>query len=211
MKLYVGADHAGFALKQELVAHAKAQGHEVVDLGPPSADRVDYPDFAVKVSQAVAAEKAARGLLVCGTGIGMSIAANKVPGIRAAVVWNVESAKLASEHNAANVLAIGARQFAALGYDLALCARRTDRLEELKAGIADAHPGRRVEVRALDVTDDDAVFEVFRAFQGDFRTIDKVVVNAMLAERSGRNADSYGSLGSLMYGAVVREAVRRES
>ncbi len=113
MKLYVGADHAGFALKQELVAHAKAKGHEVVDLGPPTADRVDYPDFAVKVSKAVVAEKGSRGLLVCGTGIGMSIAANKVPGVRAAVVWNVESAKLASEHNAANVLAIGARQFAA--------------------------------------------------------------------------------------------------
>lgn len=111
MKLFAASDHAGFPLKQALVAAARADGHEVIDLGPPTEDRVDYPDYAEKVARAVAREPAARGLLCCGSGIGMAIAASKVPGVRAAVVWSEETAKLASEHNAANVLAIGARFF----------------------------------------------------------------------------------------------------
>ena len=109
MKLYVGADHAGFALKQELVAHAKAKGHEVVDLGPPNADRVDYPDFGAAVGRAVAGGDADLGLCVCGSGIGIAIAANKVPGIRAATVHDQTSARLAREHNDANVICIGER------------------------------------------------------------------------------------------------------
>ena len=86
-----------------------------------------------------------------------------------------------------------ARQFAAKGHDLALCARRTDRLEELKAEIATASPGRRVEVRALDVNDDDAVFAVFKAFQGDFRTIDKIVINAGLGKGAPIGTGGYAA------------------
>ncbi|KAJ1684627.1 hypothetical protein LUZ63_020382 [Rhynchospora breviuscula] len=86
-----------------------------------------------------------------------------------------------------------ARQFAAKGYDLALCARRLDRLEALKAEIAAAHPDRRVEVRALDVTDDDAVFEVFRAFRADLGTIDRVVVNAGLGKGARIGTGDYAA------------------
>jgi ribose 5-phosphate isomerase B len=111
VRVYAASDHAGFELKQALAAEARRLGHEVVDLGPQNADRVDYPDFGAKVARAVAKEPGARGLLCCGTGIGISIAANKVHGIRAAVVWDEHSAKMAREHNDANVLAIGSRLF----------------------------------------------------------------------------------------------------
>lgn len=88
-------------------------GHEVLDFGTDSEDSVDYPDFARRVGQAVAQKKADRGVLLCGTGIGMAIAANKIRGVRAAVVWNKETALLAAEHNDANVLCLGARVLSA--------------------------------------------------------------------------------------------------
>lgn len=109
MKLYAGSDHAGLTLKQRLIEVARRLGHEVEDLGPETAERVDYPDFAEKVARRVAAEPDARGLLVCGSGIGIGIAANKVPGIRAAIVWDEDSARLSREHNDANVFAVGER------------------------------------------------------------------------------------------------------
>ncbi len=109
MKLYAGSDHAGLTLKQRLIEVARRLGHEVEDLGPQTAERVDYPDFAEKVARRVAAEPDARGLLVCGSGIGIGIAANKVPGIRAAIVWDEDSARLSREHNDANVFAVGER------------------------------------------------------------------------------------------------------
>ena len=109
MRLYAASDHAGFPLKQALVAEAKRLGHEVVDLGPDNEERVDYPDYAARVGRSVARDGASRGLLVCGSGIGVSIAANKVRGIRCAVVWDESSARLSREHNDANVVAIGGR------------------------------------------------------------------------------------------------------
>jgi ribose 5-phosphate isomerase B len=109
MKIYAGSDHAGFTLKQTLVETAEELGHEVEDLGPPTADRVDYPDFGAKVGRAVAADPGSRGLLVCGSGIGIMMAANKVPGIRAATLWDEESAKLSRLHNDANVFSVGER------------------------------------------------------------------------------------------------------
>lgn len=109
MRLYAASDHAGFALKKALVTEARRLGHEVVDLGPDGEDRVDYPDYAAAVGKAVAEDPGARGLLCCGTGIGVSIAANKVPGVRCAVVWDEATARLAREHNDANVIAIGGR------------------------------------------------------------------------------------------------------
>ena len=109
MKIAVGSDHAGFELKQRLAARLSGLGHEVVDHGVSSAERSDYPDQAAAVARAVAAGLAERGLLVCGTGVGMAIAANKVAGVRAANCNDLFVAGLARAHNDANVLALGAR------------------------------------------------------------------------------------------------------
>jgi ribose 5-phosphate isomerase B len=109
MKIAIGADHAGFELKEKLRQHLAANGVEVDDRGTGSLDSVDYPDFARAVGEEVAARRATFGLLVCGSGIGMAIAANKVPGVRAANVSSAEAARLSREHNDANVLTLGAR------------------------------------------------------------------------------------------------------
>ncbi|HZL72198.1 MAG TPA: ribose 5-phosphate isomerase B [Planctomycetota bacterium] len=109
MKVIVGSDHAGFAAKQALVAALKKMGHSVTDAGTDGPDSVDYPDFAVQVGRAVADAEAERGILICGTGIGMAMAANKIPGVRAAVVTNEFTAEVSRRHNDANVLAMGAR------------------------------------------------------------------------------------------------------
>jgi ribose 5-phosphate isomerase B len=105
----IAADHAGFDLKKELVAVLKDRGLDVLDLGTHSPDRVDYPDMAGRLVEALDAGRAPRGVLICGTGIGISIAANRHKGIRAAVCHDVTSARLARGHNDANVLALGAR------------------------------------------------------------------------------------------------------
>lgn len=109
MKIAIGADHAGFELKEKLKQHLMSNGVEVDDRGTRSLESVDYPDFARAVGEDVAARQADFGLLVCGSGIGMAIAANKVPGVRAANVWSAEAARLSREHNDANVLTLGAR------------------------------------------------------------------------------------------------------
>ena len=105
----VGCDHAGYDLKNELIRHLEDRGYEVRDLGTYSTDSCDYPDYARKVCEEVVAGRAEKGLLVCGTGIGMSMAANKVRGIRAAVLSDEFSARATREHNDANVLCLGAR------------------------------------------------------------------------------------------------------
>ncbi len=108
-RIAAGCDHAGFNLKSELVAHLESLGHDVIDCGTDSADRVDYPDFGAAVGRAVASGDAELGLCVCGSGIGIAIAANKIPGIRAATVHDVTSAHLTREHNDANVICFGER------------------------------------------------------------------------------------------------------
>jgi ribose 5-phosphate isomerase B len=105
----LGADHAGFALKQDLKAYLIERGHRVIDFGTHSTDSVDYPDFAALVARSVQEGDAVRGVLVCGSGIGMAIAANKVAGVRAAVAADAPTARLSRLHNDANVLALGAR------------------------------------------------------------------------------------------------------
>jgi ribose 5-phosphate isomerase B len=111
-RLAVGSDHAGFSAKVELVRRLRRAGYPVDDLGASSEGiSVDYPDYAFRVARAVAAGRADRGILLCGTGIGMSIAANRVPGVRAAVVWSPAVARLAAEHNRANVLCLAGRFF----------------------------------------------------------------------------------------------------
>lgn len=109
MKIALASDHAGYEEKERLKPLLRELGLEVEDLGTVSEDSVDYPDYAVRVGEKVARGEAEQGLLVCGSGTGMAIAANKVRGVRAAVAWNEETARLARQHNDANVLAIGAR------------------------------------------------------------------------------------------------------
>ena len=109
MRIVIGADHAGFPLKERLKAELARLGYEPLDVGAHSADSVDYPDFAHEVAARVKRGEAARGVLLCGTGLGMSYAANRHNGVRAAVAWTPEIAKLAREHNDANVLVLPAR------------------------------------------------------------------------------------------------------
>lgn len=109
MRIALGADHAGFSLKQQLKESLAAGGHEVLDLGTFSDQSTDYPDFAREVAQAVTSGAADRGVLVCSTGVGMAIAANKIRGIRAALAMNPDEVQLTRAHNDANVLTIGAR------------------------------------------------------------------------------------------------------
>jgi len=110
MKIAVGSDHAGFELKQALVKRLAAQGHQVEDMGTGSSDSCDYPVFGEKVALAVSGKKAERGILVCGSGIGMSIAANKVPGVRAALVFNEGTAAQTRQHNDSNVLCLAGKE-----------------------------------------------------------------------------------------------------
>ncbi len=107
MKISIGCDHAGFELKSELAEFLRAQGHEVFDHGTNSKDSVDYPLFAQKVAKEVAAGTSDFGVLICWTGVGISIAANKIPGIRAANCFNTEMARLSRQHNNANIIAFG--------------------------------------------------------------------------------------------------------
>jgi len=109
MRVVIGADHAGYPLKKELVEHLAAHGHVVLDVGTDNTDPVDYPDFAAAVGRAVVAGEAERGIIVCGSGAGASIAANKITGIRSAVVHDHYTAHQSVEHDDMNVLALGAR------------------------------------------------------------------------------------------------------
>ena len=109
LPVVIASDHAGVALKATLIEDLRAGGHEVQDLGAQGPDSVDYPDYGHAVGEAVASGRAERGVVICGTGIGISIAANRHDGVRAAVCHDVTSARLAREHNDANVLALGAR------------------------------------------------------------------------------------------------------
>ncbi|SDW45575.1 ribose-5-phosphate isomerase [Marinococcus luteus] len=132
MKVALGADHGGYELKEEIKSVLDEAGVEYEDLGCDCSDSVDYPDYAVPVAEKVTAGEVDRGILVCGTGIGMSIAANKVNGIRCALVHDVFSAKMTRAHNDSNVLAMGAR---VVGSGLAG--------EIVKAWISTEHEGGR--------------------------------------------------------------------
>ncbi|RXI27836.1 ribose 5-phosphate isomerase B [Aliarcobacter trophiarum] len=109
MRYYIGADHAGIDIKAFVKELFEERGHEVVDLGPFSKDRVDYPDFAQKVCKKILEDTGSFGILICGSGLGMSMAANKFEGIRAALCHNEYSARMARKHNDANVLCLGER------------------------------------------------------------------------------------------------------
>ncbi len=109
MKFYIATDHAGLDLKDYTVELLKQKGHKVVDLGPYDKERVDYPDYAIKVCEAVLADEEAQGILICGSGIGMSMAANRHNGIRAALCHDAYTAMVARGHNDANILCFGER------------------------------------------------------------------------------------------------------
>lgn len=109
MKIALGADHGGFTLKETILAHLREAGHETLDLGTFGQTSCHYPEYAEKVARAVAAGEARLGILVCGTGIGMSMAANKIAGIRAAAVSDCFTAQATREHNDANILCLGER------------------------------------------------------------------------------------------------------
>jgi ribose 5-phosphate isomerase B len=108
-RIAIGSDHAGYEAKELAKSELAALNLEVLDKGAQGLDSVDYPDFGAAVGRAVASGEVERGVVICGSGIGISIAANKVPGVRAALCWNEETARLAREHNDANVLCFGAR------------------------------------------------------------------------------------------------------
>jgi len=149
MRVALGSDHAGYDLKAILVSTLVSWGHDVLDLGTTNAtESVDYPDFGAAVGRAVSEGRADLGVAVCGTGIGVSIAANKVPGVRAALAHDATTARLAREHNDANVLCLGAR---IIGVPVAV-----DALEAwLGATPGEGRHLRRVEkLSALDERDD---------------------------------------------------------
>ena len=108
-RIVIASDHAAIDMKAMLVAHLQAEGHEVVDLGPGGVDSVDYPDYGYKIAEAVAGGRADRGIALCGSGVGISISVNRHPACRCALVSESLSARLAREHNDANVIALGAR------------------------------------------------------------------------------------------------------
>jgi len=131
MQVYLGSDHAGYAMKEVLQKHLKAAGHEVLDLGAFSEDSIDYPDIAREVGEKVLENKDSKGILICGTGVGIGIAANKVKGIRCATVHNTTTAKFARLHNDANVISFGQR---IVGNQLAKDMADTFLAEEFEGG-----------------------------------------------------------------------------
>ena len=131
MRYGFGCDHAGFELKAVLTEELIAAGHEVVDMGTDSAERTDFPDYANKVAQAVSEGRVDRGVLVCGTGAGMAMAANKHPGVRAAALSDCFSARMVRRHNDANVLCLGAR---VVGAGLAVALLRIWMSEDFEGG-----------------------------------------------------------------------------
>ncbi len=144
MKIAIGADHAGYRLKEHLARFLEHQGHQVEDQGTFSEESVDYPECAAAVAVEVAAGRAERGLLVCGTGVGVAIAANKVDGIRAATCNDLFTATKSREHNDANVLTLGAR---VVGEGLAEDIVRSFMQTDFEAG---RHQRRVDQIRALE-------------------------------------------------------------
>jgi ribose 5-phosphate isomerase B len=148
MRIAIGADHAGVQLKALVGDHLRAAGHEVVDVGTHDTGRVDYPDFGAAVGRRVASGGADLGVAVCGSGIGIAIAANKVPGVRAAVAHDVTSARLSREHNDANVCCLGERS---TGHQVALDAVDTFVSTAFAGG---RHADRVAKIAALELTEE---------------------------------------------------------
>jgi ribose 5-phosphate isomerase B len=141
MRIHIGSDHAGLDFKNVIIAHLENGGHEVIDHGPHSFDPLDdYPVFCIPAAQGVAADPGSLGIVLGGSGNGEQIAANKVDGIRAALVWSIDTAKLAREHNNANVISIGGRM-----HTEEFC------LELVDTFIAEPFPGDERHVRRINL------------------------------------------------------------
>jgi RpiB/LacA/LacB family sugar-phosphate isomerase len=145
MRIVVGADHAGFDLKQIIVAYLLHLGHEVTDVGTNSDEPVDYPDFAEALSKVLADGRAERGVLICGSGVGASVSANKIPGIRAGLCHNTYSARQGVEHDDMNVLVLGAR---VIGVEMAR--ELVDNFLAAKFNGAERHRRRVEKIKALE-------------------------------------------------------------
>ena len=145
MRIAIGSDHAGYNLKQDVIKLLEELGHQVYDAGAYSTESSDYPDFAAIVGRMVADGEADLGILICGTGIGMSIAANKIKGVRAAACYDVFTARMAREHNDANVLCLGAW---VIGRGVAMEVVKTF-LESSFSG-AERHQRRLAKIKALE-------------------------------------------------------------
>ena len=145
MRIVVGADHRGYALKQTIAEHLRSCGHEVLDVGTDGEEPVDYPDYALAVGQAILSGRAERGILVCGSGVGAAIAANKLPGIRAGLCHDTYSARQAVEHDDMNMLCLGAR---VIGVELALEVVRAFLEASFSGG--ERHRRRLAKVRELE-------------------------------------------------------------
>ena len=163
MKIALASDHAGYVEKERLKPVLEELGLEVEDLGTTSEDAVDYPDYARQVAERVARREVEQGVLVCGTGTGMAIAANKVPGVRAAVAWSEETAQLARQHNDANVLALPARllpstelpKIARAWFDTSFAGgRHTARVEKIKQIEQDAIESYKLKEEMKWTTDE---------------------------------------------------------
>ena len=153
-KIAIASDHGGFELKETVIAHLLNDGWEIDDLGPSSEDSVDYPDYGVKLAEAIANKKVERGIVICGTGVGMSIVVNRFPGIRGTLCSDVFTAKMCREHNDSNILIMGGR---VIGKGLASeivdtwlntafeggrHQRRLDKINEIDANLNSKSPGQ---------------------------------------------------------------------
>src|SRR6187200_286062 len=145
MRIVVGADHAGFEMKQTVAGHLRHLGHEVVDIGTNSDSPVDYPDFAEALAKAINAGEAERGVLICGSGVGASVAANKIPGIRAGLCHDSYSARQGVEHDEINVLVLGARVIGS-----ALAKELVDRFLVAQFSREERHRRRVEKIKALE-------------------------------------------------------------
>jgi RpiB/LacA/LacB family sugar-phosphate isomerase len=145
MRIVVGADHAGFEMKQVLADYLRQRGHEVIDKGTDSDDPVDYPDFAEAVSGVLLAGQAERGVLVCGSGVGASVSANKIPGIRAGLCHDTYSAHQGVEHDDMNILVLGAR---VIGVEMAR--ELVDHFLAAKFNGEERHRRRVEKIKALE-------------------------------------------------------------
>ena len=145
MRIAIGADHAGYALKESLKEYLSGQGHEVIDKGTHSLDSVDYPDFSRAVGEAVVHGEAERGIAVCGSGVGASITANKIPGVRSAVCHDAYSARQGVEHDDMNVLALGGR---VIGVELAK--ELVTRFLDARFSGEEGHTRRLIKILALE-------------------------------------------------------------
>jgi len=145
MRIAIGADHAGFHLKQTIAADLRRQGHEIIDKGTDSENPVDYPDFAEAVSGVLLAGQAERGVLVCGSGVGASVSANKIPGIRAGLCHDTYSARQGVEHDDMNILVLGAR---VIGVEMAR--ELVDHFLAAKFNGEERHRRRIEKIKALE-------------------------------------------------------------